>query len=192
LDIPTNYKNLWKIYLKKTEAIYMYIQTITKQNLIFFLCSNKFIDPIQNFSSFLDQQIIYYTKLNIYHNMYKRKKKNNTESLRPRNSAQVGPSALGPHGTARASLPLSVVTDERVPLVRPSSLQDADGATLPVSSFSAAHGGSAMTPAAVGKGLGPLAHAHQYRLTFANRFLPLNRALPPSFYLNRINGGRPP
>ena len=73
-----------------------------------------------------------------------------------------------------------------------SSLRDADRTTPPVSFVPFTRDDTAAAPAADSEVLGPRVRAHQLRLTFASRLLPLTRALPPSLYLNRITGGRPP
>jgi len=108
---------------------------------------------------------------------------------------QAGPLCSAHAGAARVLSPLCTVTEERVPLVRPSSplsLRDADGVTPPVSSFSATHGGTAAAPAAVSEVLGPRACAHQLRLDFATPLTPSTHALPYPFHLSHEKGGRPP
>ena len=113
------------------------------------------MEPIQKFSYFLDQHMIYYTNSNMKQELHKKKKENNTM---PRVAHELGPqaglSALGPRGRS-ARLLLQAVTDGRVPLVKLpllSSLRDADGKVPRISFSFNTHGGSATTPAAGGEG----------------------------------------
>jgi len=93
----------------------------------------------------------------------KEKEKNTVQRVAGKSARRPAHSCSAYARAACAALSLHAVTNERVPLVRPSSplsLRDADGEVPPVSSFSVAHGGSATTPASVGEGLGPCARVH--------------------------------
>ena len=96
------------------------MQTIRKQNLVFFLDPTYFREFIQKFSLFLDHHTIYYTNSNINKNCIKERKKKEKTLQRVVGFRPAGrPASARPARTLRTPPSLRAVADKRGLLVRP-------------------------------------------------------------------------